>query len=80
MNFDRLAKPETALPEGISFTPDRNSPEDIRGNWKGTLEVPDGPKLRLAIKIGKAPDDSYAGTMASLDQGGTHDTFPLPIQ
>jgi hypothetical protein len=70
VNFDRLAKPETALPEGISFTPDRSSPEDIRGNWKGTLEVPDGPKLRLAIKIGKAPDDSFAGTMASLDQGG----------
>jgi len=68
--FQRLDKPETALPDGISFTPDKNSPEDIRGGWKGTLEIPEGPKLRLALKIGKAPDGSYAGTMASLDQGG----------
>ena len=68
VKFERLAKPATALPEGISFVPDKNSPEDIRGYWKGVLEVP-GNKLRLALKLGKLPDGSFAGTMASLDQG-----------
>ena len=28
-----------------------------------------GNKLRLALKLGKLPDGSFAGTMASLDQG-----------
>lgn len=68
VKFARLAKPATALPDGISFVPDKNSPEDIRGHWKGTLDV-QGNKLRLAIKVGKLPDGSFAGTMASLDQG-----------
>jgi hypothetical protein len=69
VKFQRLAKPATALPEGISFVPDKNSPEDIRGHWKGVLEVQGGNKLRLALKLGKLPDGSFAGTMASLDQG-----------
>ena len=68
VKFERLAKPATALPEGISFVPDKNSPEDIRGHWKGALDV-QGNKLRLALKLGKLPDGSFAGTMASLDQG-----------
>src|SRR5262245_4353745 len=68
VKFARLAKPATALPEGISFVPDKNAPEDIRGHWKGALEV-QGNKLRLALKLGKLPDGSFAGTMASLDQG-----------
>ena len=68
VKFNRLAKPATALPEGISFVPDKNSPEDIRGYWKGALDV-QGNKLRLALKLGKLPDGSFAGTMASLDQG-----------
>src|SRR5262245_57251509 len=69
VKFQRLAKPATALPEGISFVPDKNSQEDIRGHWKGVLEVHGGNKLRLALKLGKLPDGSFAGTMASLDQG-----------
>jgi len=69
VKFERLAKPATPLPDGLSFVPDKNSPEDIRGHWKGALEVPDR-KLRLAFKLGKLPDGSFTGTMASLDQGG----------
>ncbi|MCI0538331.1 MAG: hypothetical protein L0Z50_24250 [Verrucomicrobiales bacterium] len=69
VKFERLAKPATALPDGISFVPEKGSPEDIRGHWKGSLEVR-GNKLRLALKLGKLPDGSFSGTMASLDQGG----------
>jgi hypothetical protein len=67
VSFDRLDKPAGVLASDLSFTPEKNNP-DMRGEWKGTLEV-QGNRLRLALKIGKAPDGSYAGTMASLDQG-----------
>ena len=69
VTFERLAKPATALPEDISFTPDKNSAEDIRGDWRGTLDT-DGNKLRIVIKVGKLRDGAYAATLASLDQGG----------
>lgn len=67
-SFERLNEPATALPANISFTPDKDKPEDIRGHWKGTLEV-GGNRLRLAVKIGKIPDGSYAGSLVSVDQG-----------
>ncbi|MBI3414161.1 MAG: hypothetical protein HY043_02385 [Verrucomicrobia bacterium] len=69
VTFDRLTKPATALPEGVSFTPDKNSAADIRGDWRGTLDA-DGTKLRIAIKLGKLLDGAYAATLVSLDQGG----------
>lgn len=69
VTFARLDKPATALPENVSFSPDKNSPTDVRGDWRGTLED-DGNKLRIAIKVGTLPDGSYAATLASLDQGG----------
>jgi hypothetical protein len=67
--FARLDEPASILPKNLSFEPDKASPEDVRGFWKGVLETPGG-RLRLALKIGRAPDGTYAGTMASLDQGG----------
>jgi hypothetical protein len=67
--FVRLAKPATPLPEGISWIPDGPAPEDLRGEWNGTLEI-EGNRLRLAFKIGRLPDGSYAGALVSLDQGG----------
>jgi hypothetical protein len=69
VKFERLPHPATALPEGISFVPEQNSPQDIRGHWKGALEVR-GNRLRLAFKLGKLPDGAFTGTMASIDQGG----------
>lgn len=41
---------------------------DLQGFWKGTLDV-QTTKLRLALKIAKAPDGSFHGTMDSIDQG-----------
>jgi hypothetical protein len=67
VQFERLDKPASALPENLSFTPDK--PGDIRGYWKGTLDD-QGNKLRLVLRIGTTPDGVLAGTMASLDQGG----------
>jgi hypothetical protein len=69
VSFVRLESPATMLPKDISFTPEKSKADDVRGYWLGTLEVP-GRKLRLAFKVGKVPDGSYAGTLASLDQGG----------
>jgi hypothetical protein len=57
------------LPGDLSFAPEKGKPEDITGYWKGALEV-QGMRLRLTLKIGKGKDGAYAGTMASLDQGG----------
>ncbi len=69
LTFKRLAKPATAIPEGLSFEPDKRGEEDLRGYWKGTLDV-QGQVLRLKIRIGRAEDSSYAGSMISVDQGG----------
>jgi hypothetical protein len=69
IKFTRQEKPPTALPADISFTPDRNKPDDVRGQWDGVLDLGD-QKLRVAIKIGKLPAGALAGTLVSLDQGG----------
>lgn len=69
VTFQRIDGPITALPTGLSFERDAAHPEDVRGYWKGTLEV-GGAKLRLALKAGRAPDGAYTVMMASLDQGG----------
>jgi hypothetical protein len=66
--FSRVAKPETAMPEGTTFQPEKDAVGDLRGRWNGTLDVGDA-KLRLALTLGKAPDGSYAATLVSLDQG-----------
>ena len=68
--FERTDQPPTAIPaqEQLSFdTPPGSSP-DIRGYWQGKLEI-DPLSLRLLLKIGKAGDGSYTGTMDSPDQG-----------
>jgi len=68
--FERTDQPATVIPspEQLSFdTPPGGSP-DIRGYWQGKLEI-EPLSLRLLLKIGKAADGSYAGTMDSPDQG-----------
>jgi hypothetical protein len=66
----RLEERATALPKNLSFVPEKNQPEDIRGLWKGILELPN-QRLRLEVEIGRTPDGSYGGTLSSLDQGGS---------
>jgi hypothetical protein len=82
VSFSRLDGPFQLVPSNLSFTPDEGKAEDVRGYWKGTLEVP-GAKLRLVFKVGRAPDGTYSGTLASIDQGGqelpmTSVTFTAP--
>lgn len=66
--FRRLDQPATVLPAGVSFLADPNRPQDIRGEWGGSLAV-QGASLRLVIKIGQTPDGTFAGTLTSPDQG-----------
>lgn len=68
VKLERITKPATALPEGLSFTPDKSSKEDLRGYWKGNLDA-QGQILRLKVKIGRAQDASFAGSLISVDQG-----------
>ena len=72
--FKRRSDPFTGMPEGISFVPDKNVADDVRGEWKGTLDT-GGAKLRLVMKIGKLPDATFAGSMVSLDQAGSELPF-----
>lgn len=69
VSFSRLDAPLQIVPANLSFAPEAGNVEDVRGFWKGSLEVP-GQKLRLLFKVGRAPDGTYSGTLASLDQGG----------
>ncbi|HEY0006666.1 MAG TPA: hypothetical protein VGB17_17925, partial [Pyrinomonadaceae bacterium] len=46
----------------------------LQGIWQGTLDV-GAVKLRLVLKISKAPDGKYTGTVDSVDQGAND----LPI-
>src|SRR5207302_6394769 len=41
--------------------------QDISGNWQGTLQAGNG--LRTVIKISKADNGGWKGTLYSVDQG-----------
>ena len=47
----------------------RASKTGIEGTWQGTLEVPNGPKLRIVNKISKAPNGALTVQDYSIDQG-----------
>jgi hypothetical protein len=70
VSFERLERPAKVLSDDLSFTPDPKTPDDIRGDWKGVLELPDNNKLRIVLRIGQTPDGTLGGTLASPDQGG----------
>jgi uncharacterized protein (TIGR03435 family) len=44
--------------------------QNVSGSWQGTLQVPQGPKLRLVFKISRADDESLKAVMYSIDQNG----------
>ncbi|MGE4072912.1 MAG: alpha/beta hydrolase family protein [Lysobacterales bacterium] len=45
------------------------SMEDVQGAWLGSMQVPDGPKLRVGVEIFRKADGSWGGNLASPDQG-----------
>ncbi len=51
--------------------PDKSTPigKEFTGTWQGTIETPDGNKLRCEIKLANGTDGIAAGTLNSLDQG-----------
>jgi hypothetical protein len=69
-SFDRLSQPAKTLPDNVSFTPDKDTSDDLRGDWKGVLEIPDNAKMRIVLHIGRTPEGVFAGTLSSPDQGG----------
>lgn len=70
IDFKRQERAITGLPENLSYVPDPTNPKDVRGQWQGVLEIPNG-KLRLILEVGKTPEGTFSGSLASPDQGGT---------
>jgi alpha/beta superfamily hydrolase len=46
--------------------------EDIRGAWLGTMNIPEGPSLRIGIEVFEKADGNWGGNIASLDQGARY--------
>lgn len=69
IKWERTEKPFSLAEAAgkLSFEPSKGTP-DIRGYWLGKLDVQQFT-LRLALKIGRAENGTYTGTMDSLDQG-----------
>jgi len=42
--------------------------ENIEGAWLGTMNIPEGPSLRIGIEVFKKADNKWGGNIASLDQ------------
>ena len=45
--------------------------QNVSGTWQGSLQGPQGPALRIVVKITRAPDESLKAVLYSIDQGGT---------
>lgn len=43
--------------------------EDVEGAWLGSMQIPDGPTLRVGVEIFRMADGSWGGNVASPDQG-----------
>jgi uncharacterized protein (TIGR03435 family) len=43
--------------------------QNISGSWQGSLQPPQGPALRIVVKITRADDESLKAVMYSIDQG-----------
>lgn len=46
--------------------------KNIEGAWLGTMQIPDGPALRIGIEVFKKADNHWGGNIASLDQGARY--------
>jgi hypothetical protein len=45
--------------------------QNATGTWQGSLQGPQGPALRIVVKVTRAPDESLKAVFYSIDQGGT---------
>ncbi|HSP67219.1 MAG TPA: TIGR03435 family protein [Bryobacteraceae bacterium] len=43
--------------------------QNITGTWQGSLQPPQGPQLRIVIKISRADNESLKAVLYSIDQG-----------
>lgn len=43
--------------------------EEVNGSWLGTMNIPEGPSLKIGVEIFKKADGEWGGNIASLDQG-----------
>jgi alpha/beta superfamily hydrolase len=46
--------------------------ENIRGAWLGTMNIPEGPSLRIGVEVFIKADGNWGGNIASLDQGARY--------
>ncbi|MEW6981292.1 alpha/beta hydrolase family protein [Colwelliaceae bacterium 6471] len=46
--------------------------DNISGAWLGTMNIPEGPSLRIGIEVFKKADGKWGGNIASLDQGARY--------
>jgi hypothetical protein len=65
--FKRLTTEDAPEPEKV-FTFAAGEARDIRGHWKGNVEVMPGMKLTFGLNIGKIADGSYKATLDVLEQ------------
>lgn len=68
VTFARIDAPAKLIPDNVSYEAEPGKADDIRGEWAGTLDIPN-QKLRIVLKIGKTPAGEFAGTLSSPDQG-----------
>ena len=46
--------------------------KEIEGSWLGTMNIPNGPTLRIGVEVFKKADGQWGGNIASLDQGARY--------
>lgn len=46
--------------------------EKIEGFWLGTMNIPEGPTLRIGVEVFRKADNQWGGNIASLDQGARY--------
>lgn len=45
---------------------------EIKGSWMGTMNIPNGPSLRIGVEVFKKANNKWGGNIASLDQGNRY--------
>ena len=72
MNFLTMTRRVAAatLAAFIATAPASAQAQTYDGDWEGVLQVPNGPKLRLALRV-KTEGGATTAVLDSLDQGAT---------
>lgn len=53
--------------------------KEFEGSWEGTLEAPDGGKLRAVVKLARASDGTGTGSLVSLDEKDKQLQFEIRV-